>query len=142
MSAADLSQWHWFWRGCAATCLLQVNAAEVGDVPLGEFLHVASLLVPLYAARAWEVLAHGPEVSSHVILSHNCYMMFIIPCLMGAGGSAGIAHAADVCSAYACTASGCCCCCCFAGSFIGNRCSSGRLLPDCLLLRAQQHATP
>lgn len=36
----------------------------VGDEPLGEFYHVASLLIPLYAARAWEVLEHGPEAAS------------------------------------------------------------------------------
>jgi hypothetical protein len=43
---------------------LQVNAAEVGDEPLGEFLHVASLLVPLYAPRAWEVMEYGPDGAS------------------------------------------------------------------------------
>jgi cell division protease FtsH len=43
---------------------LQVNAAEVGDEPLGEFFHVASLLIPLYAARAWEVAEHGPQAAS------------------------------------------------------------------------------
>ncbi|WIA18809.1 hypothetical protein OEZ85_003491 [Tetradesmus obliquus] len=43
---------------------LHVNAAEVGDEPLGEFLHVASLLIPLYAARAWEVAEHGPDAAS------------------------------------------------------------------------------
>jgi hypothetical protein len=43
---------------------MQVNAAEVGDEPLGEFYHVASLLIPLYAARAWEVAEHGPQAAS------------------------------------------------------------------------------
>ena len=43
---------------------LQVNAAEVGDEPLGEFFHVASLLIPMYAARAWEVMEYGPDGAS------------------------------------------------------------------------------
>jgi hypothetical protein len=50
---------------CSLTHInLQVNAAEVGDEPLGEFLHVASLLVPLYAPRAWEVMEYGPDGAS------------------------------------------------------------------------------
>jgi hypothetical protein len=44
--------------------LLQVNAAEVGDEPLGEFFHVASLLIPLYAPRAWEVMEYGADGAS------------------------------------------------------------------------------
>eukprot|EP00879_Flechtneria_rotunda_P028369 GHRR01030473.1.p1 GENE.GHRR01030473.1~~GHRR01030473.1.p1 ORF type:complete len:319 (+),score=89.91 GHRR01030473.1:118-957(+) len=42
----------------------KVNAAEVGNEPLGEFYHVASLLIPLYAPRAWEVQQYGPEQAS------------------------------------------------------------------------------
>lgn len=45
-------------------CCTQVNAAVVGDEPLGEFFHVASLLIPLYAGRAWEVAEHGPDQAS------------------------------------------------------------------------------
>lgn len=44
--------------------LLQVNAAEVGDEPLGEFFHVAGLLIPLYAPRAWEVMEYGADGAS------------------------------------------------------------------------------
>lgn len=36
----------------------------MGDEPLGEFLHVASLLIPLYAPRAWEVMEYGPDGAS------------------------------------------------------------------------------
>jgi cell division protease FtsH len=36
----------------------------VGDEPLGEWLHVASLLLPLYAPRAAEVAAYGPDGAS------------------------------------------------------------------------------
>ena len=43
---------------------VQVNAAEVGDEPLGEFFHVAGLLIPLYAPRAWEVAEYGPDGAS------------------------------------------------------------------------------
>lgn len=42
----------------------KVNAAEVGDEPLGEFLHVASLLMPLYAPRACELTLFGKEGTS------------------------------------------------------------------------------
>jgi hypothetical protein len=42
----------------------QVNAAEVGDEPLGEWLHVAGLLLPLYAPRALEVELFGPDAAS------------------------------------------------------------------------------
>jgi len=38
-----------------------VNAAAVGDQALGEFLHVAGMLVPLYAPRALELAMFGPE---------------------------------------------------------------------------------
>jgi hypothetical protein len=47
-----------------ARAFIQVNAAAVDDQPLGEFAHVAGLLVPLYAARAWEVAVHGPGGAS------------------------------------------------------------------------------
>lgn len=36
----------------------------MGDEPLGEFLHVASLLIPLYTPRAWEVMEYGPDGAS------------------------------------------------------------------------------
>jgi cell division protease FtsH len=36
----------------------------VGDEPLGEFFHVASLLIPLYAPRAWEVMEYGADGAS------------------------------------------------------------------------------
>lgn len=42
----------------------QVNAATVGDQHLGEFFHVASMLVPLYAPRAAEVAFFGPDGAS------------------------------------------------------------------------------
>jgi hypothetical protein len=41
-----------------------VNAAEVGAEPLGEWLHVAGLLLPLYAPRAAELEAFGPDAAS------------------------------------------------------------------------------
>ncbi|KAG2494742.1 hypothetical protein HYH03_006989 [Edaphochlamys debaryana] len=40
------------------------NAAHVGSEPLGEFAHVAGLLVPLYAPRAAEVALFGKEGAS------------------------------------------------------------------------------
>lgn len=36
----------------------------VGDEPLGEWFHVASLLLPLYAPRAYELEAYGPDGAS------------------------------------------------------------------------------
>ncbi|GLC47538.1 hypothetical protein PLESTB_001403000 [Pleodorina starrii] len=42
----------------------KTNAAPLGDQPLGEFLHVAGLLVPLYAPRAAEVALYGKEAAS------------------------------------------------------------------------------
>ena len=42
----------------------QTNAAVVGDEPLGEFAHVAGLLVPLYAGRAAEVALFGKDGAS------------------------------------------------------------------------------
>ncbi|GFR40632.1 hypothetical protein Agub_g1214 [Astrephomene gubernaculifera] len=42
----------------------KTNAAPVGSEPLGEFLHVAGLLVPLYAGRALEVALYGREGAS------------------------------------------------------------------------------
>ena len=42
----------------------KVNAAEVGSEPLGEWLHVAGLLLPLYAPRALEIEAFGPDGAS------------------------------------------------------------------------------
>jgi hypothetical protein len=42
----------------------QVNAAEVGDEPLGEWFHVAGMLLPLYAPRAAELEAYGPDGAS------------------------------------------------------------------------------
>ncbi len=44
--------------------LSQTNAAPIGDQPLGEFLHVAGLLVPLYAGRAAEVALFGKDGAS------------------------------------------------------------------------------
>jgi len=43
---------------------VKVNAATIGDQRLGEFLHVAGLLVPLYAPRATEVAFYGPDAAS------------------------------------------------------------------------------
>ena len=43
---------------CPCYCR-QVNAAEVGSEPLGEFLHIASMLVPLYTPRATELVMFG-----------------------------------------------------------------------------------
>jgi hypothetical protein len=42
----------------------QVNAARIGAEPLGEFLHVASLLQPLYAGRALELEMFGKDQAS------------------------------------------------------------------------------
>ncbi|PNW85891.1 hypothetical protein CHLRE_03g201100v5 [Chlamydomonas reinhardtii] len=42
----------------------KTNAAVVGDEPLGEFAHVAGLLVPLYAGRAAEVALFGKDGAS------------------------------------------------------------------------------
>lgn len=42
----------------------QTNAAQLGDQPLGEFLHVAGLMVPLYAPRAAEVALYGNDAAS------------------------------------------------------------------------------
>ncbi len=42
----------------------QVNAATIGDERLGEFLHVAGLLVPLYSPRAAEVAMYGADAAS------------------------------------------------------------------------------
>ncbi|EFJ40530.1 hypothetical protein VOLCADRAFT_121711 [Volvox carteri f. nagariensis] len=42
----------------------KTNAASLGNEALGEFLHVASLLVPLYAPRAAEVALYGKEAAS------------------------------------------------------------------------------
>jgi len=39
----------------------QVNASNTGPQPMGQFLHVASLLVPLYASRAAELEFFGPD---------------------------------------------------------------------------------
>eukprot|EP00983_Pelagomonas_calceolata_P117760 1160443-Pelagomonas_calceolata.AAC.12 len=40
---------------------MQVNAAPIGDQPLGNFLHVAGMLVPLYSSRAAELAFFGPD---------------------------------------------------------------------------------
>ncbi|KIZ04815.1 cell division protease FtsH [Monoraphidium neglectum] len=42
----------------------KVNAAVVGDEPLGEWFHVAGLLLPLYAPRAFETDTWGPDAAS------------------------------------------------------------------------------
>jgi hypothetical protein len=42
----------------------QVNAAEIGEERLGEFLHVASMLQPLYAGRALELELLGADQAS------------------------------------------------------------------------------
>lgn len=39
----------------------QTNAATIGDERLGEFVHVSSMLVPLYAPRALELAMYGQE---------------------------------------------------------------------------------
>jgi cell division protease FtsH len=58
-----------------------VNAAAVGDEPLGEFLHVAGLIVPLYAGRALELslfgsdgcsLATAPPIADAFELAYYC----------------------------------------------------------------------
>ena len=36
----------------------------MGDEPLGEWFHVASLLLPLYAPRAFEIAEWGPDAAS------------------------------------------------------------------------------
>ena len=38
-----------------------MNAAAVGDEPLGEFYHIASMILPLYAPRAFEWTMYGPD---------------------------------------------------------------------------------
>jgi len=43
---------------------VKVNAATTPDQPLGEFRHVAGLLVPLYTPRAAEVAFFGPDGAS------------------------------------------------------------------------------
>jgi len=43
------------------TTNIKTNAASIGDERLGEFLHVASLLIPLYAPRACELAFFGKE---------------------------------------------------------------------------------
>lgn len=45
-------------------CPPQVNAAEIGEERLGEFLHVASMLQPLYAGRALELELLGVDQAS------------------------------------------------------------------------------
>jgi len=40
---------------------VKVNAAPIGDQPLGNFLHVAGMLVPLYSSRAAELAFFGPD---------------------------------------------------------------------------------
>ncbi len=43
----------------------QVNAAVTpADMNMGEFVHIAALLVPLYAPRAAELALYGPEAAS------------------------------------------------------------------------------
>jgi hypothetical protein len=39
----------------------QTNAATTGDQRLGEFLHLASLLIPLYSPRAAELAFFGKD---------------------------------------------------------------------------------
>ncbi len=41
--------------------LPQINAAMVGDVRTGEFLHLVHLMLPLYCPRAAEILFFGPD---------------------------------------------------------------------------------
>lgn len=43
---------------------LKVNAATTPDQPLGEFRHIAAMLVPLYTPRAAEVTYYGEGAAS------------------------------------------------------------------------------
>lgn len=68
----------------------QVNAASIDDQPLGNFLHVASLLVPLYSSRAAELAFFGPDgvsLASAAPLS-DCFQIGWVKCMFHVCGCA------------------------------------------------------